>query len=66
VANALLLGLLALAAFSVLLSTETSRSLWMLVGLSLALTRIEPAAPPQASAETSLDASSSSGARARL
>jgi O-antigen ligase len=66
VANALLLGLLALAAFSVLLSTETSRSLWMLVGLSLALTRIEPAAPPQASAETSLEASSSSGARARL
>lgn len=37
VANALLVGLLAFSLSSVLLSTETSRSLWMIVGMSLAL-----------------------------
>jgi O-antigen ligase len=37
VANALLVGLLAFSASSFLLSTETSRALWLMVGLSLAL-----------------------------
>jgi O-antigen ligase len=37
VANALLIGLVAFALASLLLSTETSRILWFLVGMSLAL-----------------------------
>jgi O-antigen ligase len=37
VANALLVGMIAFSVSSVLLSTETSRVLWLIVGLSLAL-----------------------------
>lgn len=37
VANAVLVGLLAFSASSILLSTETSRALWLIVGMSLAL-----------------------------
>jgi O-antigen ligase len=40
VANALLIGLLTFALSSFLLSTETSRALWLIVGLSLALPRL--------------------------
>jgi O-antigen ligase len=42
VANGLLLSLLALGLASALLSTETSRVLWILVGLSLALPGLVP------------------------
>jgi putative inorganic carbon (hco3(-)) transporter len=59
-ANALLVGLLALAASSFLLSTETSRALWLMVGMSLALPRM--VAPPrhlEASPEAAADAHSS-------
>jgi O-antigen ligase len=48
VANALLIGLLALALSSVLLSTETSRALWLIVGLSLALPRLIASPLPEA------------------
>ncbi|HYT80870.1 MAG TPA: O-antigen ligase family protein [Actinomycetota bacterium] len=52
VANALLIGLLAFSLSSVLLSTETSRSLWLIVGMSLALPRlISPPRPEAVSAE---------------
>jgi O-antigen ligase len=44
VGNAVLVGLLAFSASSLLLSTETSRALWMIVGLSLALPAM--VAPP--------------------
>jgi hypothetical protein len=40
VANGLLVGLAAFSISSFLLSTETSRVLWLIVGLSLALPRI--------------------------
>lgn len=48
VANALLVGLLALSVSSLLLSTETSRVLWFIVGMSLALPgliAVQPTAP---------------------
>jgi O-antigen ligase len=50
-ANALFVGLLAFCVSSVFLSTETSRSLWLLIGLSVALPEIlhratEEARPP--------------------
>jgi O-antigen ligase len=46
VAGGLLLSLLALALASALLSTETSRVLWVLVGLSLALPGLVPRLQP--------------------
>ena len=45
-ANALLVALTAFAASSLLLSTETSRSLWLVIGLSLALPAMLPDASP--------------------
>jgi O-antigen ligase len=52
VANALLVGLLGLSVSSFLLSTETSRALWLLVGLSLALPPlIAPPRPAEGSPE---------------
>jgi hypothetical protein len=46
VANALLIGLVAFALASLLLSTETSRILWFIVGMSLALPGMVRAAAP--------------------
>ena len=61
VANALLVGLLALAASSFLLSTETSRALWLMVGMSLALPRmVAPPRPPEPSLEVAPDATTTS------
>jgi hypothetical protein len=48
VANALLVALTAFAASSLLLSTETSRSLWLVIGLSLALPVMVSDASPEA------------------
>ncbi|MGH2556940.1 MAG: O-antigen ligase family protein [Actinomycetota bacterium] len=52
VANAVLVGLLAFSASSILLSTETSRALWLIVGLSLALPgMVAPPSPRAVSPE---------------
>jgi O-antigen ligase len=47
VANALLIGLVAFALASLLLSTETSRILWFIVGMSLALPGMVRTAVPE-------------------
>jgi O-antigen ligase len=52
VANALLLGLVGLVLTSLLLSTETSRVLWVLVGSSLSLPALIPLQGPPGHAET--------------
>lgn len=52
VANAVLLSLVGLALASLLLSTETSRVLWVLVGLSLSLPGLARLQGPSPNAET--------------
>ncbi|HET8651941.1 MAG TPA: O-antigen ligase family protein [Gaiellaceae bacterium] len=47
VANALLLSLLGWSIASVFLSSETSRPLWIVVGLALALPKLVPKGPPR-------------------